>query len=55
METFAKEQVIVDVILPNCNKAEFLEEAINSVISQSYKNWKESFLQTVRNALTKGI
>ena len=40
METFAKEQVIVDVILPNYNKAEFLEEAINSVISQSYKNWK---------------
>ena len=40
METFVKEQVIVDVILPNYNKAEFLEEAINSVISQSYKNWK---------------
>ena len=40
MKTFVKEQVFVDVILPNYNKAEFLEEAINSVISQSYKNWK---------------
>ena len=40
METFIKEEPFVDVILPNYNKAEFLEESINSVISQSYKNWK---------------
>jgi teichuronic acid biosynthesis glycosyltransferase TuaG len=39
METFITEKPFVDVILPNYNKAEFLEEAINSVISQSYKNW----------------
>ena len=30
----------VDVILPNYNKGLFLEEAINSVIEQTYKNWK---------------
>ena len=29
----------VDVILPNYNKSKFLEEAINSVINQTYKNW----------------
>ena len=29
----------VDVIMPNYNKGEFLEESINSVISQEYKNW----------------
>ena len=29
----------VDIILPNYNKGEFLEEAINSLISQTYKNW----------------
>ena len=29
----------VDVIMPNYNKAEFLEETINSVIAQEYKNW----------------
>ena len=39
METFIKEEPFVDVILPNYNKAEFLEEAINSVITQTYKNW----------------
>ena len=39
METFTSEKTLVDVILPNYNKAEFLEEAINSVINQTYKNW----------------
>ena len=34
-----KKTPFVDVILPNYNKAEFLEEAINSVITQTYKNW----------------
>ena len=34
-----KEKVFVDVIVPNYNKDEFLEEAINSVIAQTYKNW----------------
>ena len=32
--------MLVDVILPNFNKGEYLEEAIDSVLSQSYKNWK---------------
>ena len=27
----------VDIIMPNYNKSEFLNEAINSVLSQSYK------------------
>jgi len=39
MQTFTKKKPFVDVILPNYNKAEFLEEAINSVIIQTYKNW----------------
>ena len=39
MQTFIIKKPLVDVILPNYNKAEFLEEAINSVISQTYKNW----------------
>ena len=30
----------VDVIMPNYNKGEFLEESINSVISQEYEYWK---------------
>ena len=39
MQTFVREKPFVDVVLPNYNKAEFLEEAINSVITQTYKNW----------------
>ena len=39
MQTFARKKPFVDVILPNYNKAEFLEDAINSVITQTYKNW----------------
>ena len=39
METLVKEKPSVDVILPNYNKAKFLEEAINSVVNQTYKNW----------------
>ena len=32
-------KISVDVIMPNFNKAQFVEESINSVISQTYKNW----------------
>ena len=39
MQTFTEKKTLVDIILPNYNKAEFLEEAINSVINQTYKNW----------------
>ena len=39
MQTFIRENTFVDVILPNYNKTEFLEEAINSVFTQTYKNW----------------
>tara|TARA_Y100000590_G_scaffold442144_1_gene569853 strand:- start:583 stop:1368 length:786 start_codon:yes stop_codon:yes gene_type:complete len=35
----ASENPYVDVILPNYNKSEYLKEAINSVINQTYKNW----------------
>jgi len=31
---------VVDIILPNYNKEKYLEEAINSVINQTYKNWR---------------
>ena len=39
MQTLTRKKTFVDVILPNYNKAEFLEEAIDSVITQTYKNW----------------
>ena len=30
----------VDVIIPNFNKGNYISEAIESVINQTYKNWK---------------
>tara|TARA_X000001036_G_scaffold124191_1_gene117701 strand:- start:193 stop:957 length:765 start_codon:yes stop_codon:yes gene_type:complete len=35
-----KKEKSVDVIMPNYNKGKYIKEAINSVINQSYKNWK---------------
>ena len=35
-----KIESFVDVIMPNYNKGDYIEEAVNSVISQEYKNWK---------------
>ena len=34
-----REGSFVDVIVPNYNKAGFIEEAITSVVNQTYKNW----------------
>ena len=31
---------VVTIIIPNFNKQEFLEECINSVIDQSFREWK---------------
>ena len=39
MKALSSDEPFVDVILPNYNKSKFIEEAINSVISQTYKNW----------------
>ena len=39
MDTIIREKPVVDVILPNYNKGAFLEEAINSVLKQTYKRW----------------
>jgi teichuronic acid biosynthesis glycosyltransferase TuaG len=36
----SKKKPSVDIIMPNYNKGLFLSEAINSVIKQSYHNWK---------------
>jgi len=34
-----EKKIIVDIILPNYNKFIFLEEAINSVVKQTFKSW----------------
>lgn len=55
METIIREKPFVDVILPNYNKAEFLEEAIQSVVSQSYKNWKLLIIDDFSNDASSKI
>jgi teichuronic acid biosynthesis glycosyltransferase TuaG len=30
----------IDIIIPNYNKSQYLEECINSVVRQTFKNWK---------------
>jgi teichuronic acid biosynthesis glycosyltransferase TuaG len=39
MNKIYNNKTFVDVILPNYNKGQFLEEAISSVVQQTYKNW----------------
>jgi teichuronic acid biosynthesis glycosyltransferase TuaG len=39
MKKIYNSEAFVDVILPNYNKGQFLEEAIGSVVEQTYKKW----------------
>ena len=34
----------IDIIIPNYNKGKYIEECINSVLNQSYKNWQLYFI-----------
>ena len=45
----------VDVIMPNYNKGEFLEESINSVLAQEYKNWNLFVIDNSSNDNSKEI
>ena len=33
-------QQAIDIIIPNYNKAKYLNHCLSSIISQTYKNWK---------------
>ncbi len=45
----------VEIILPNYNSDPYLEETINSVINQSFKNWKLTIVDGNSNEATKKI
>ncbi len=45
----------VDIILPNFNSAPFIEKTINSIITQTYKNWKLIIVDDFSNHRTKTI
>ena len=36
---FENKNTAVDIIMPNYNKGQFIEETIISIITQTYKNW----------------
>ena len=45
----------VDIIMPNFNKGKFILKAVNSVIGQSYKNWKLYIIDDNSNDNSKKI
>ena len=50
-----KKEPYVDVILPNYNKENFLEESINSVLNQTYTNWNLFIIDDNSNDQSKKI
>ena len=50
-----KKIFFVDIIMPNFNKGNYLEEAIKSVINQSYKYWNLYIIDDFSNDLSKNI
>ena len=51
----ATNQISVDIVLPNYNSAPYLSETINSVINQTFKNWKLVIVDGNSNIETRKI
>ena len=45
----------VDIIMPNFNKSNYLEKAINSVIDQTFKSWHLYIIDDNSNDISKKI
>ena len=50
-----KNKKFVDIIMPNFNKGEYIEEAIQSVIKQSYKYWNLYIIDDFSNDFSKKV
>ena len=48
-------QISVDIILPNYNSSPYIEETLNSIVGQSFKNWKLLIVDDNSNDETKNI
>jgi len=46
-------QISIDIILPNYNSAPHLSETIDSIINQTFKNWKLIVVDDSSNIETK--
>ena len=49
MENKKKE---IDIILPNYNSVNFIEQTLKSIISQSFKNWRLIIVDDFSNIQT---
>ncbi len=45
----------IDIIIPNYNKGDYLEECLDSVLYQTYKNWKVYLIDDYSNDHSKKI
>ena len=50
MENKKKE---IDIILPNYNSVNFIEQTLKSIISQSFKNWRLIIVDDFSNIETR--
>ena len=48
-------QISVDIILPNYNSSKHIEETLNSIVNQSFKNWKLLIVDDNSNDETKNV
>ena len=55
METKKKEKTKIDIILPNYNSSQFIINTINSILKQTYKNWKLIIVDDFSDKKTKKI
>lgn len=45
----------IDIIIPNYNKGDYLKECLDSVLNQTYKNWKVYIIDDFSNDKSKEI
>ncbi len=55
MEIKKKEKTKIDIILPNYNSSKFIIKTIESILRQTYKNWKLIIVDDFSNEETKNI
>ena len=45
----------IDIVMPNYNSAPYLEQTINSIINQTFKDWKLTIVDANSNIETQKI